>query len=246
MGALNGSDFERPMAELVSTHVEGLDEVLGGGIPQGSVVLLAGTPGTMKTSLTYTILSHNANWGKSGLFLSLEEPAESLQAAMTNLGVPEPTNGRVYVIDLGILRQGFNVREQSQDWLGIVLRLIRQGIRGHPYKLLAIDSLEALYALADMQNPRRELYHFFTSLKELGLTTIITAEAPFGSDVLTRHGEDFLADGILYLRHVDLGDRAVQLRLRVVKMRMMKHLQGWFTMTHNGERFTIVPALVTP
>ena len=37
--------------ELVKTYIKGFDEKLGGGIPEGSVVLVVGEPGTMKSSV---------------------------------------------------------------------------------------------------------------------------------------------------------------------------------------------------
>ncbi|MEK6851733.1 MAG: RAD55 family ATPase, partial [Candidatus Thermoplasmatota archaeon] len=65
------------------TFIEGLDEVLGGGIPKGSVVLICGTPGTMKTSLTFSVLYHNVkNHGSKALYISLEEGHDDLKGAM--------------------------------------------------------------------------------------------------------------------------------------------------------------------
>jgi len=232
------------VAELLSTHIDGLDKVLGGGVPEGSVVLVAGTPGTMKTSLCYSILYNNAQKGLNGLFISLEQSADSLVESMANMGYPADGDGPLYVVDLGVLRAGFARKEKDQDWVDIVLSLIRQGVRGNGYDMLVIDSLEALYAVAEMKNPRRELFHFFTELKELGLTTFIIAEAPFGDVRLTGYGEDFLADGILYLRHFNIGETEVQLRMRVVKMRMMKHHQGYLALLHDGRRFVLTNVLV--
>jgi len=44
------------VTRLIKTFVRGFDEEIGGGIPQGHVVLVAGPPGTMKSSLAYSIL----------------------------------------------------------------------------------------------------------------------------------------------------------------------------------------------
>src|SRR5947209_5050147 len=68
-GALHGRGTHRGGRKMkrVSTHIEGLDEVLGGGIPEGNVVLVSGAPGTMKTSLTYHILHSSALDGSRGL-----------------------------------------------------------------------------------------------------------------------------------------------------------------------------------
>ncbi|HWM51682.1 MAG TPA: ATPase domain-containing protein, partial [Thermoplasmata archaeon] len=40
----------------IKTYVRGFDDVLNGGVPEGYVVLVSGAPGTMKSSLTYSIL----------------------------------------------------------------------------------------------------------------------------------------------------------------------------------------------
>ncbi|MCJ7517908.1 MAG: hypothetical protein MUO18_08110, partial [Methanomassiliicoccales archaeon] len=56
------------------TYVQGFDENLGGGIPQGQIVLLAGEAGTMKSSLAYYVLFMNAKKdGINGLYISLEQ-----------------------------------------------------------------------------------------------------------------------------------------------------------------------------
>src|ERR1700704_3841536 len=88
------------------TKVEGLDDVLGGGIPEGSVVLVSGAPGTMKTSLTYHILHANAVDGIRGLYTSLEQSRASLLDHTEGLGYRlEDTAGNLSILDLGTLRK---------------------------------------------------------------------------------------------------------------------------------------------
>ncbi len=76
-------------------------------------------------------------------------------------------------------------------------------------------------------------------MKELGITVFLIAEVPLGSKVMTRYGEDFLADGMLLLQHFEIGETEVQLRLRCVKMRMMNHAPGYFAVHHDGKRFLV-------
>ena len=67
--------------ETVKTFVKGFDsDVLGGGVPPGSVVLLRGPSGSMKSSLAYYILYHNALKGTPGLYVTLEQSAGSVVA----------------------------------------------------------------------------------------------------------------------------------------------------------------------
>src|SRR5213595_4339344 len=67
-------DVVVPEVPLLQTYVNGLDRVLGGGIPKGSTVLIAGTPGTMKTSLILWMMQENGRaHGVKSLYISLEQ-----------------------------------------------------------------------------------------------------------------------------------------------------------------------------
>src|SRR2546425_729154 len=139
-------DVEVP---LLQTYVDGLDRALGGGIPKGSTVLVAGTPGTMKTSLILWVMHENARAnGVKSLYVSLEQDMDSLKA-------------------------------------------------------------------------------------------FLIAEQPFGSTRLAQWGEDFLADGILNLRQVEVGETDVQLRLRCIKMRWMNHDHNALALNHDGQKFFV-------
>lgn len=225
---------------LVHSYVDGLDKILGGGIPKGSTVLVAGTPGTMKTSLILWVMNENAKrHGTKGLYVSLEQDAESLRTGAARMGMTDLQESRVYILDMGQLRRGLFRAESSKDWVTILLEIIKEAVTSSGYGMLALDSLEALYALAELKTPRREMFHLLGSLKELGLTTFLIAETPFGASRLTQWGEDFLCDGILHLRMVDVGETEAQLRLRCVKMRFMNHDRSALALNHDGEKFFV-------
>ncbi len=76
------------MTRLIKTFVRGFDEEIGGGIPQGHVVLVAGPPGTMKSSLAYSILYNNAlQDGLTGVYLTMEQDRESLEFQLSRMGM---------------------------------------------------------------------------------------------------------------------------------------------------------------
>ncbi|MEK6986816.1 MAG: ATPase domain-containing protein [Candidatus Thermoplasmatota archaeon] len=230
-------DVEVP---LFQSHVDGLDRALGGGIPKGSTILVAGTPGTMKTSLILWMMHENARAnGTKSLYVGLEQGVESLKAGAARMGMKELHESHVYILDLAQLRRGMERTEASKDWITILLEIIKEAVSSSGYEVLALDSLEALYALTEMKAPRREMFHFLAALRELGLTTFLIAETPFGSTRLAQWGEDFLADGILNLRQVEVGETEVQLRLRCVKMRWMNHDHSAFALNHDGEKFFV-------
>ncbi len=225
---------------LLLTYVEGLDRALGGGVPKGSTILVAGTPGTMKTSLVLWMMQENARAnGTKSLYVSLEQSAESLRWGAERMGMGELKEALVYILDLAQLRRGMERSEGSKDWVTILLEIIKEAVNSTGYQILGIDSLEALYALTEMKNPRREMFHFLTALKEYDLTTFAIAETAFGENRLAKWGEDFLADGILQLRQVEVGETDVQLRLRCVKMRWMNHDHNALALNHDGDRFFV-------
>lgn len=230
-------DVEVP---LLQTYVDGLDRALGGGIPRGSTVLVAGTPGTMKTSLILWIMHENGREnGVKSLYVSLEQDLESLRAGAARMGMKSLHESSVYILDMGQLRRGLERAESSKDWFLILFELIKEAVASTGYQVLALDSLEALYALSEIKAPRREMFHFLSALRELGLTTFLIAETPFGSTRLAQWGEDFLADGILNLRQVEVGETDVQLRLRCVKMRWMNHDHNALALNHDGQKFFV-------
>ncbi|MFQ6059783.1 MAG: RAD55 family ATPase [Thermoplasmata archaeon] len=225
--------------EKVKTYIEGFDELLDGGIPKGSLVLICGTPGTMKTSLAYSILYNNADNGSRGLFISLEERREELLSAMKELGMEEMDDMSLYVLDVGTIRREHKQEEISKDWFDILSKYIEQRVNESGFNLVAIDSLAALYSLFRLENPRRELFHFFGFLKDLGATTLLVSEIPYGKNRLVSYEEDFLADGIFLLKQYEVGETDVQLRIRCVKMRKCKHYQGYLTLIRGSDRFMV-------
>src|SRR5256712_3741038 len=144
---------ERPAR--VRTFVEGLDETLEGGVPWGHVVLIEGAPGTMKSSLGFSILLHNAaRAGLHCLYLSLEERGSSLLKQMGSLGLHlEVPKGSLVVLDP---RTATNLLGEKKDWL----HGLRQGIQSvkdqRGLDLIVIDSLQAREDLAKLKDRRRE------------------------------------------------------------------------------------------
>ena len=229
----------------IKTYIDGFDEVLGGGIPEGHVVLICGTPGTMKTSLTYSIMFENAKRdGKKGLYISLEESYEGLKGAMLDLGMQGIDELPVYMIDVGKIRQAHADQEMSKNWLDVLQKYIQKRVQENDFDIIVIDSLAAMYSLTQMKNPRAELFHFVRFLKELKATVFMISEISIGSQSLVAHDEDFLVDGIVHLKMHEVGESDFQLRINCVKMRRTKHTRGWHVLMHKpGKGFTTTPII---
>ncbi|MCK5547782.1 MAG: AAA family ATPase [Thermoplasmata archaeon] len=226
--------------ERLKTYIDGFDEVLEGGIPKGFVVLVCGGPGTMKTSVTFSVLYNNAKKNKlKGLFISLEEGRESVKKSMEDLGMKDLDDLDIYILDIARIRAEHKEEERSKNWIEILIKYIKQRVKANKFDIVVIDSLAALYSLSEMEIPRRDMFHFFNVLREIGVTSLLINEIPFGSNSLVQFDEDFLADGILLLKHHEVGETDIQLRIRCVKMRRTKHFGGYFVLLRTEKKFMV-------
>ncbi|MCE5296597.1 MAG: AAA family ATPase [Euryarchaeota archaeon] len=223
------------------TYIHGFDENISGGIPEGNVVLIAGTAGTMKSSIAYHLLYRNAlNNDISGMYISLEQSKQSLMRQMHNLGFGNSTKGKVEILDLGQLR----LKTEGSDWMDTFKYAIEESKKRMGYELLVIDSLGALNLIAKFTEPRENIFRLFEWLKSMELTTLIISEMPVGAfSYYGGRDEDFLADGIVHLKMVEVGDTDVQRRLRCVKMRETDHSSTYYSFYYKDNDFYVTRAI---
>jgi circadian clock protein KaiC len=237
-------------SKRVLTYIEGLDDTLGGGLPVGHVVLLSGLPGTMKSTLSYSILHRNARErGAKCLYVSLEQTRKSLEDQMATMGFDvEAVRGDVHILDVGTIQKEIG-KSATKPWMEFLRRTLttRRDIDG--VDLVVIDSLEALEVLAKFADRRTELFRFFEWLRDLGSTTLVLAEASTDAPFLgleapqPRRDEAFLADGIMELKMHPISDVEVQRRIRVTKMRGAHHKTGFSALVFEDGRFHVTPVI---
>ncbi len=80
------ADVPTERVPRLTTSIGELDRVLGGGVVPGSLVLLGGSPGIGKSTLTYSALGHLAGAGRKTLFVSGEESAAQIRLRAERLG----------------------------------------------------------------------------------------------------------------------------------------------------------------
>jgi circadian clock protein KaiC len=226
--------------ERIKTYVKGLDNVMQGGIPEGSVILVAGKPGTMKSSFAFNILYHNANReDKSGVYVTLEQSRESLLINMDGLGMKlGGLEKEISVLDLGMIRKKL-VQLTNQTWMEVFKMYLKNLKKNMNINLVVIDSLPILEVMAKFQSPREELFHFFEWLRDMQITAFLITEMEQGSEKFCHNSEDFLADGII---HLDLrrDETDVKLWLSIVKMRQTKHDRKYLPLIFDTDGFEVV------
>ena len=70
----------------VATGIEGLDDILAGGLPENTLYLVEGEPGTGKTTLALQYLLEGARRGERGLYVTLSETADELRGVALSHG----------------------------------------------------------------------------------------------------------------------------------------------------------------
>ncbi len=217
--------------DRIRTFIHGFDEKLGGGIPAGMAVLLAGEPGTMKSTIAFNILYQNAlKEGRAGTYISLEQGRDSLTRHLIGMSLsPKDVEAKVSIVDLGMIRRNLDDMAQ-RTWIEIFKMYAGNLKRSLNYDVLVVDSLPVLELMARFENPREELFQLFEWLRDLKATTILISEMKAGSEDFGKYGEEFMSDGIIHLKMERVDDANIQRRIRCVKMRGTNHSPNYYTL----------------
>ncbi len=217
--AIPAAEQERPSGRI-TTGVAGLDTLVGGGIPAGDAVLVAGPSGSGKSVLTSQFIAAGVEQGEPGVIVVFEEhPREYLRRAGA-LGIDLEGMARRGAAEVIYLRP----LDLSPDE---TLQEIREAVARIGAKRVAIDSLsgfELALAPTFRMDFRESLYRLVGVLTGTGVTVLMTMEIVQSTTALrfSPYVISFLADDILLLRYVEI---AGQLRksFTVVKMRNSDH-----------------------
>ncbi|RAH14208.1 MAG: hypothetical protein CMB56_006045 [Methanobacteriota archaeon] len=218
----------------IRTEINGLDDIMQGGIPEGHIVLVAGASGSMKSSISFSMLYNSVIHGPtSGIYVTLEQSKDSLRGHMANMGMDVDDNrvrNRIAIIDLVDLR--VRLDEQGMggkvDWMGQLIRQLKNYRDNIGFEVLVFDSLGAFFTLTKMENPRDEIFRLFEAVRRMGLTALFICEMT-GEDK-KQFGEfgveDYLSDGVIHLTMERTGDE-INRKLAIVKMRHTAHSLGY-------------------
>ncbi len=262
---------EVKMIKRIPTYIHGLDENLEGGIPEKHIVLVCGSAGTMKSSVSFNVLYNEALKGKSGIYLSLEQSYVSLMEHIENMGydlskvnivhvnelqklipsIQQSANnqkGNIIIVDMGCIRKEIKDMNISgnKSWINVIKNIIIRTKQILNISLFVLDSLSALYVLSRFENPRIELFFIFEFLRDSELTSLLISEMPLdGSRFSEYEVEDYLADGIIMIKLTEFR-RAVVREIRVVKMRATRANTDIFSLEFKQGQFYALYGGKTP
>ncbi|MFZ1545511.1 MAG: circadian clock protein KaiC [Candidatus Nitrotoga sp.] len=160
------------------TGIAGIDEVIGGGLPQGRTTLLVGGPGSGKTVLALQFLVHGARGCKeSGIFVAFEESSKRIVANAESFGwnLEELQRKKLFFMDI----QPMPDLVQSGDFdFGGMLAALEVKSNEISARRIVFDALDViLMLLPDEKARRREIYRLHEWLLARELTGLITLKA---------------------------------------------------------------------
>lgn len=214
----------------LKTGIAGFDAVCGGGLPRGRGTLVAGTSGSGKTvfGLQFLVTGACAH-GEPGVLVTFEERPEDLFTNVAGFGWDMPAlvaERRLAVVD--VTPEEDVVEAGAYDFHGLLAR-IEYAVGKVGAVRVFLDALDTVFAqFQDSDVVRRELRRVFGRLRELGVTTLVTAERLEEYGGVARRGvEEFASDSVVILRNA-LHGRARRRTIEVLKLRGYMHNKGEF------------------
>lgn len=204
----------------LSSGIAELDAMLGGGIPEGDSLLIAGPSGSGKSVFASQFIAEGLHCGEPGIVAIFEERPEEYAARAAGLGMDFASaqqDGKLNILYLRPL--DLSVDETMRE---IIDAVHRTGA-----KRVVIDSLagfELALAPGFRDDFRESLYRMIGALTRTGVTIVSTVELmeSFTELALSPYSISFLSDDIIRLRYVEI-DGQLRKVLMVVKLRAGDH-----------------------
>lgn len=201
----------RRLPKRTKSGIPGLDPMIGGGIPEGNLVVLSGDPGSGKTVFCWQFLYEGIkNYNENGVYISLEESEESIIDAALEFGwnfkeLVEKGRLKIITIELYDFERLKNTVEDTIRSISAKRVVIDPGVI---FKLFFDRELDA----------RKRIVSLGKMLKRIGCTTIITNEISLDKMTSLYGLEEYVADGVILLYHTKLRNKFIR-SIGILKMR---------------------------
>jgi len=212
-------DFESEIPRI-DLGIDGLDQMIQGGVPERHLVVTIGSAGTGKTTFGLQFLYHGLQQGENAVFITLEQSREAIAATAEERGWEferYEDEGQLAIVDLDPVEMANSL----DNIRGELPALIEE----FGADRLVLDSVSLLEMMYDDQAKRRtEVFDFTRSLKNVGVTTMLTSEASEDNPYASRHGIiEYLTDAVFILQYVRTETRETRLAVEIQKIRNANH-----------------------
>src|SRR6201996_2712568 len=207
--------------EKAKTGVEGLDDILAGGLSRGNVFLLEGAPGAGKTTIAMQFLLEGAKEGECCLYITLSETEEELRASAASHGWTFPPDITVFEL---IPPDSLLDKDQQQSLLyssdlelGEATRQIFEQVERIKPKRIVLDSLSEIRLLAQSSlRYRRQILAIKHHFAKLGATVVLLDDLTAEATDKTVHS---VAHGVILIEEMAPAFGAERRRVRIMKYR---------------------------
>jgi len=224
------------MPRKTATGISGLDELVGGGFPEGRVILIIGGPGTGKTILCSQFLHQGIYENQeNGVFVSLDESKDNFYSEMQQFGWDFPKaekEDKFAFVDatrisrLAMLKERIykekNSLRSKQLSIDRLIGELQVKVQQVEAKRVAVDTLAALiYRFPDPTERRTVVVDLIDSLKDLGTTSLVTTELQYLGLERNALEEEFLVHGVIVMQTLFSGGTPIR-AMQIEKMREAK------------------------
>jgi circadian clock protein KaiC len=225
------------LTEKIATGIQGLDELIGGGVPKGRAVLVIGGPGTGKTILAAQFLYKGLkNHNENGILVSLDESKEHFLDEMQQFGwdfrkaegdnkfafIDATRLSRIAMLKEKLYKEETQSLQGKQLSIEKLLEEIQAKIQMIKAKRVVVDTLAALfYRFPDPVERRSAVMDLIESLSDLPVTSIITTELVQLGLERSAVEEEYLVHGVVMMQTLFSGGTTTR-AIQVEKMRGAK------------------------
>jgi len=212
--------------EMVKTGIAGLDDLVGGGFPAGSCVLVSGKIGTGKSIFAMQYVAKGiTDYGDLGVLVSLERGKKDLYRDASAFGLHLQRlekEGTLQILGGSISAVSREMRKAKATVEDLMSEVV-DAVETSGSKRMALERVDLLPLLSpEEQEIMVQLSDLRGRLGDLGCTSVLTSEIRERSEELSRVGAEEVADGVIVLYYEGEGltrDRALEIR----KMRGAEH-----------------------
>jgi circadian clock protein KaiC len=222
--------------ERIPTGIEGLDKLVEGGIPRGSLIVLAGSPGSGKTIASAQYIYHGATkLGENGVYISFGERKEVFFENMERFGLnfKELEEKRQFKF--------LDLMTTTNEGISETIKIALDEVRRMKAQRLVLDSFTAIASAFNNKIEARIVLHLLEKLmRDIGCTTLLLVEIPMGKAGLGLGFEEFVSDGIILFETVEVRS-GIQKRSIIRKMRGTNHNQNYCKIVISDQGLSLAP-----
>jgi len=225
------------LSKRTATGINGLDELVGGGFPEGRVILVIGGPGTGKTIMCGQFLYKGIYENQeSGVFVSLDESKDHFYSEMQKFGwdfrraenerkfafIDATRMSRVAMLKEELYKEETHSLRGKQLSIDRLIEDLQATIQRVKAKRVVVDTLAALiYRFPDAIERRTTVVDLIESLADLGVTSLVTTELGYLGLERNALEEEFLVHGVIMMQTLFSGGTTTR-AIQVEKMREAK------------------------